>query len=45
VLAERYETNEILTTDQRHFRTHVPLTRRFDAFRILPYDRWLRVGE
>jgi predicted nucleic acid-binding protein len=39
VLAERYETNEILTTDQRHFRTITPLTRRFDAFRLLPYDR------
>lgn len=39
VLAERYETNEILTTDQRHFRAIVPLTRRFDAFRLLPYDR------
>ena len=39
VLAERYETNEILTTDQRHFRTITPLTRRFDAFRLLPYGR------
>ncbi len=39
VLAERYETNEILTTDQRHFRTVTPLTRRFDAFRLLPFDR------
>jgi predicted nucleic acid-binding protein len=39
VLAERYETNEILTTDQRHFRTITPLTRRFDAFRLLPYDQ------
>jgi predicted nucleic acid-binding protein len=39
VLAERYETNELLTTDQRHFRTITPLTRRFDAFRLLPYDR------
>lgn len=39
VLAERYETNEILTTDQRHFRVIAPLTRRFDAFRLLPYDR------
>lgn len=38
VLAERYDTNEILTTDQRHFRTITPLTRRFDAFRILPAD-------
>ena len=39
VLAERYETNEILTTDRRHFRTITPLTRRFDAFRLLPFDR------
>lgn len=38
VLAERYDTNEILTTDQRHFRVIRPLTRRFDAFRILPTD-------
>jgi uncharacterized protein len=38
VLAERYDTNEILTTDQRHFRAIIPLTRRFDAFRILPAD-------
>jgi uncharacterized protein len=38
VLAERYDTNEILTTDQRHFRVITPLTRRFDAFRILPAD-------
>ena len=39
VLAERYETDGILTTDQRHFRTITPLTRRFDAFRLLPFDR------
>lgn len=39
VLAERYVTNRILTTDQRHFRTVTPLTRRFDAFRLLPFDR------
>jgi len=38
VLAERYDTNEILTLDQRHFRVVTPLTRRFDAFRILPAD-------
>ena len=38
VLAERYDTNEILTTDQRHFRVITPLSRRFDAFRILPAD-------
>ena len=38
VLAERYDTNEILTTDQRHFRAIVPLSRRFDSFRILPAD-------
>jgi hypothetical protein len=38
VLAERYDTNEVLTLDQRHFRVIAPLTRRFDAFRILPAD-------
>ncbi len=38
VLAGRYDTNEILTTDQRHYRVIAPLTRRFDAFRILPAD-------
>jgi hypothetical protein len=27
-----------LTTDERHFRAIVPLTRRFDSFRILPAD-------
>ena len=39
VLADRYETNEILTTDQRHFRVITPLSRRFNAFRLLPSDR------
>ena len=39
VLADRYDTNEILTTDQRHFRVVTPLSRRFDAFRLLPADR------
>lgn len=39
VLADRYDTNEILTTDQRHFRAITPLSRRFDAFRLLPADR------
>lgn len=38
VLAQRYDTNEILTTDQRHFRAITPLSRRFDALRILPAD-------
>jgi uncharacterized protein len=39
VLADRYDTNEILTTDQRHFRVITPLSRKFDAFRIMPADR------
>jgi uncharacterized protein len=39
VLADRYDTNEILTTDQRHFRTIAPLSRRFDAFRLMPANR------
>jgi uncharacterized protein len=38
VLAERFDTNEMLTTDQRHFRAIIPLTRRFTAFRLLPFD-------
>jgi len=39
VLADRYDTNEILTTDQRHFRVVVPPSRKFDSFRLLPADR------
>lgn len=39
VLADRYDTNEILTTDQRRFRVVTPLSRKFDAFRLLPADR------
>jgi predicted nucleic acid-binding protein len=39
VLADRYDTNELLTTDQRHFRAISPLSRKFDAFRLLPADR------
>lgn len=39
VLADRYATNEILTTDQRHFRAVIPLSRNFEAFRLLPADR------
>jgi len=38
VIAERFDTNEILTTDQRHFRAITPLSRRFTAFRLLPLD-------
>jgi uncharacterized protein len=38
VLAERHATNEILTTDQRHYRTLVPLSRQYAAFRLLPED-------
>lgn len=38
VLADRFDTNEILTTDQRHFRAITPLSRRFAAFRLLPSD-------
>ena len=39
VLADRHRTNEIFTLDQRDFRAIAPLTRGFDAFRILPADR------
>lgn len=38
VLTDRYGTSEILTTDQRHFRVIIPLSRKFDAFRLLPAD-------
>ena len=38
VLAERFGANEMLTTDQRHFRAITPLTRRFTTFRLLPFD-------
>ncbi len=38
VQAERYDPDEILTTDQRHFRVVTSLTSRFNAFRILPAD-------
>ena len=38
VLADRFDTYEILTTDHRHFRTMTPLSRRFAAFRLLPSD-------
>lgn len=39
ILADRYLTNEVLTLDQRHFRTAIPLTSRFSAFRLLPIDQ------
>lgn len=35
-LAARYETNRILTLDERHFRTLRPLRGR--SFRLLPQD-------
>ena len=38
VLAERFDTNDLLTSDQRHFRAITPLSRRFAAFRLLPID-------
>ncbi len=38
VLADRYRTDRIFTLDQRDFRAITPLTKGFDAFRILPYD-------
>jgi hypothetical protein len=37
VLAARYETNRILTLDERHFRVLRP-RRRGRAFRLLPQD-------
>ena len=36
VLADRFGTDEILTLDERHFRTVRPLTRGHVAFTILP---------
>jgi predicted nucleic acid-binding protein len=36
VLAERYDTRDLLTLDERHFRAMRPTTRR--SFRILPAD-------
>jgi len=39
VLADRYDTNEIRTIDQRHFPVITPLSREFGAFRLLPADR------
>ena len=38
VLADRFDTNEILTTDQRYYRAVAPMSRRFSAFRLLPSD-------
>lgn len=38
VLADRFDTRDILTTDQRHFRALTPLSRQFAAFRLLPSD-------
>lgn len=38
VLADRYNTNQIFTLDQRDFRAVRPLTPRFEAFEVLPAD-------
>ena len=38
VLAERHETDLLLTLDQRDFRAVQPLTPRFASFRLLPAD-------
>jgi predicted nucleic acid-binding protein len=38
VLADRYKTDRIFTVDQRDFRAITPLSRAFNAFRILPAD-------
>ncbi len=39
ILAARYQTSEILTLDERHFRAVPPLTPKFPAYRLLPMDR------
>ena len=38
VLADRYDTDIMLTLDQRHFRAVVPITPRYRAFTVLPAD-------
>lgn len=38
VLADKYRTDRIFTLDHRDYRAVTPLTRGFDAFRILPAD-------
>ena len=38
VLADNLGTDNILTLDQRHFRAVRPLTARFQAFRLSPFD-------
>ena len=39
ILAARYQTSEILTLDERHFRAATPLTPKFPAYRLLPMDQ------
>ena len=38
VLADSLGTDRILTLDQRHFRAVAPITGRFAAFRLTPFD-------
>jgi uncharacterized protein len=38
VLADRHQTNLLLTLDQRDYRTVTPLSTRFAAFQLLPMD-------
>jgi uncharacterized protein len=38
ILADRFQTNEVLTLDQRHYRAVTPLTARFPAYRLVPLD-------
>jgi uncharacterized protein len=38
ILADRFQTNEVLTLDQRHYRALTPLTGRFPAYRLVPLD-------
>lgn len=38
VLADRYDTDCVLTLDERHFRAVRPLSGRHAAFRLLPAD-------
>jgi hypothetical protein len=38
ILADRFQTDEVLTLDQRHYRAVTPLTGRFPAYRLVPLD-------
>jgi uncharacterized protein len=39
ILADRFQTSEMLTLDERHYRAVTPLTGRFPAYRLIPLDQ------